>query len=298
MLIHEIVKFCDNEYRNVDTEHLCKNCNHPTQCSGSCKSCLEQVHYPDKYPNGKKDYDCKNMINFYVCDYINKYASEMLYLLRKSEILKEIYEYHILSIGCGAAPDLMAFEQYINETSQPHKICYYGVDVNDLWQNIHDRIKMYSSDAIAKTGFKYEDAVEYFDTKHIKRTNVIVLQYVISHFYNTGQIEEIQNFFSNLVKNVIENRNQGEPFAILINDVNSCRRGRDLFSDLVSILEDNKFECQFNKFYFDYRIQNEFQKYGEKHPKNDILFNLDCIDLDIYEPWERCSSAQMLIEIV
>ena len=110
MLIHEIVDYCNAEYRNADTTHLCHDCNHPSECSGSCKNCLEHVHYPSKYPNGKKDYDCENMINFHVCDYINKYASEMLYLLRKSEKLKEIEEYHILSIGCGAAPDLMAYD--------------------------------------------------------------------------------------------------------------------------------------------------------------------------------------------
>ena len=109
MLIHEIVKFCDKEYRKSDIKHICSDCNHPTECSKSCKNCLEQIHYPSKYPQGKKDYDCENLINFYVCDYTNKYASEMLYLLRKSKRLQDIEKYHIISIGCGAAPDLMAF---------------------------------------------------------------------------------------------------------------------------------------------------------------------------------------------
>lgn len=297
MLINEIVRYCDNEYRNADTEHLCKNCNHPTKCSGSCKKCLEQVHYHSKYSNGKKDYDCKNMINFYVCDYINKYASEMLYLLRQSKKLKEIKKYNILSIGCGAAPDLMAFEQYVNETYQPHKISYYGIDVNPLWQNIHNRIKIYSSDVIIKTGFKCNDAIKYFDTNQVKDANVIVLQYVISHFYNTGQKSQINRFFANLVKNVINNRSHNEPLIILINDVNSCYKGRDYFEDLVYILKDNKFEGQFGKRYFDYNIKNDFQKYGKKHPRNNTLFDFDGIDLDIYEPWKECSSAQMLIEI-
>lgn len=297
MLIHEVVKFCDNEYRHSDINHICQDCNHPAGCSGRCKKCLEQVHYPSKYPNGKKDYDCENMLNFYVCDYTNKYASEMLYLLRRSRMLKEIDEYHILSIGCGAAPDLMAFEQYVNEIDQSHKISYYGIDVNRLWQNIHERIKKYDSDAIIKARFGYKDAINYFDAYPINDANVIVLQYVISHFYNTGQIKIIQDFFSNLVKNVIENRSSNEPFVILINDVNSCNRGRDYFEDLVQILKAQHYHGHCSCFYFDYRIRNDSQRYGNQHPQNNTLFDLDAFDLDIYEPWKECSSAQMLIEI-
>ena len=69
MLIHEIVRFCDKEYRKSDIKHICSDCNHPTECSKSCKNCLEEIHFPSKYPQGKKDCDCENLINFYVCDY-------------------------------------------------------------------------------------------------------------------------------------------------------------------------------------------------------------------------------------
>lgn len=55
------------------------------------------------------------MLNFYVCDYSAKYTSELLYLMRKSQALEEIDDYHVLSIGCGGCPDLMAFEQYCHE---------------------------------------------------------------------------------------------------------------------------------------------------------------------------------------
>ena len=38
------------------------------------------------------------------------------------------------------------------------------------------------------------DAVSEFDDRIIKHANVLVLQYVISHFYNTNQISEIEDF--------------------------------------------------------------------------------------------------------
>ena len=143
----------------------------------------------------------------------------------------------------------------------------------------------------------YKDAISFFDTEAIKGANVIVLQYVISHFYNTKQIRQIRKFFSNLVNNVVKNKNNNEPLIILINDVNSCNRGRDFFKDLVKILGNNHFNGQYCKFYFDYRIQNDSQRYGKKHQRNNTLFDLDEIDLSIYKPWKECSSAQMLIEI-
>lgn len=54
MLIHEIVDYCNAEYRNADTTHLCHDCNHPSECTGSCKKCLEQVHYPQNIQMEKR----------------------------------------------------------------------------------------------------------------------------------------------------------------------------------------------------------------------------------------------------
>lgn len=71
------------------------------------------------------------MLNFYVCDYSAKYASELLYLMRKSQALEEINDYHVLSIGCGGCPDLMAFERYCHEKSYDKSVSYIGIDVNE-----------------------------------------------------------------------------------------------------------------------------------------------------------------------
>ncbi len=299
MLIHEIVDFCNNEYRCADTEHLCPTCNHPSECSGSCKRCLEQVHFPDNYPHGKHEYDCPNMINYYVCSYSNKYASEMLYLLQKSEKLEELPEYRIFSIGCGAAPDLMAFEQYVNVTSPDKRIRYYGMDMNLLWEPIHEQIEGYVNECnlIEWVEFEYADAMEYINTHDILETNVIVLQYVISYFYNTGQIQEIQHFFECLVENVIDHKKEDEPCVILINDVNSSNRGRNLFTDIIGILQSHQVHGQKQRYYFDYKIKHDGQRYGIRHESVDMLFSFRDVDLSIYDRWSHCSSAQLLIEI-
>lgn len=294
MLLKTIVNHCHSAY----IESKCEKCNHPDKCPGqhSCKNCLEQVHYPVRYPDGKKDYDCDRMINFYVCDYSFKYASEMLYLMRKSEALKKIKAYHVLSIGCGACPDLMALERYCTECDEGKTISYYGVDINKRWKAIHEIIENYPSKIIKKTAFDYFDAVKEFDDRRIRNANVLVLQYVISHFYNTNQISEIEDFFSCIVNNIIAHKQRNNPFVVLINDVNSNNRGRDYFMVLIDKLKEADLHGHVSRFYFDYRISNERQKYGNKHPNNNILYKIPA-KLRFYEPWEKCSSAQLLIEV-
>ncbi len=247
-----------------------------------------------KYPHGMKDYVCERMLNFYVCDYTVKYASELLYLMRKSKALKQIEDYHVLSIGCGACPDLMAFERYCHEKSYDKKVSYIGIDVNERWQSIHKQIESYRTKTLYKTQFRYMDAVT--EEINISHANVIVLQYVISHFYNTGQIGEIENFFENLVQNIIVRRQQGKPLVVLINDVNSNNRGRDCFTKLAKILDGVGLKENSQGYYFDYYIQNDFQRYGIRHESKEVLYNIPK-ELDVYEPWEFCSSAQLLIEV-
>ena len=298
MLIYELTNFCDNQYKSQNTDHVCHNCNHKEKCSGGCKYCLEEIHYPGRYMQGKTDYDCENLINFYVCDYSFKYASEMFYLLSQSQALKEINNYHIMSIGCGGCPDLMAFESYVLSSCSTKKVQYYGIDKNVLWKPVHNEIKDYLPKSRVKMRAKYvyDDAIDFFAKNIIEDANVIVIQYLISHLYNTKQIVKINQFYDDLISNLIAHRESNNPFVILINDVNSCNRGRDYFKDLCRRLADNGFDQSYKQFYFDYRIQNDYQRYGARHISNEILYDIPK-GFEIYQPWQECSSAQLLIEI-
>lgn len=296
MLIDHIIECCDREYKSSEYDKVCLNCNHICKCSGGCKKCLEEVHFPYKYPNGKKDYDCTNLLNFYMCDYTYKYTSEILYLLQKSTIAKQFEYFNIMSIGCGGCPDLMAFEIFVNEYCPDTQIGYWGIDRNLLWKSIHNNVISYCDNVNIKTGFKYDDVLSLVGKEPIKATNVIVLQYFLSHLYNTQQITERSNFYDNLIKNVIDYRSENTPFLIMINDVNSTYRGRDYFEELCDKLTQSDYQIKCQKYYFDYRIQNDKQRYGSRHNENGILFDIPR-EIDFYEPWKVCSSAQMLIEI-
>lgn len=201
-----------------------------------------------------------------------------------------------MSIGCGGCPDLMAFESYIIDNGLSKSISYFGIDINELWKPIHDKIKSYQSKIITKARFKYVDAIRYFNDNIVASTNVLVLQYVISHFYNTDQIDEIDKFYDDLIENIVLHKDQGKPFVIIINDVNSNNRGRDFFLDLCKKLANADLHGTYSQYYFDYRIKNDYQRYGTCHKSTSVLYTVPD-KLSKYEPWETCSSAQLLIEL-
>lgn len=132
---------------------------------------------------------------------------------------------------------------------------YKGYDVNEKWKSIHSFIKNYKSSFIKKVNFIYKDIIEDEKT-FISDANVIVLQYLISYFYNTNQIDKIDDFFEYLVKYIVKKKKEGEPFVVIINDVNSCYRGRNLFLNIIKILEKYNLHGHLYKFYFDFDIKN------------------------------------------
>lgn len=125
----------------------------------------------------------------------------------------------------------------------------------------------------------------------------MVLQYFISHLYITNQIQKIENLFDSIIQNIVLQRDINKPFIIIINDVNSINRGRDLFINLYKKIEEKGIEATYRQYYFDYRIKNEYQRYGEKHRDYSALFHPDSRIIDQYNPWLYCSSAQLIIEI-
>jgi hypothetical protein len=191
----------------------------------------------------------------------------------------------------------MAFESYLAEQNSGKRIQYWGIDVNNLWRPVHNRIESYRSLNITSAPmFKYEDAMEYFSHNNLKDANVLILQYVISHFYNNNSISEIGTFFSNLVDRIVVYKREGRPLVVMINDVNSNRRGRDYFKGLIDELSARGLGGTYSQYYFNYRIQNDFQRYGVMHEQNEVLYRIPN-KMNSYDPWRECSSAQMLIEI-
>lgn len=292
MLLEEIINFCHTAYSPSNCGNIC--CTHPDKCPKSCETCLEQVHYPIRYSNGRLDYTCSNLLYYYVCKYTNKYESEIEYAFDMIPRLRSYDRYNVLSLGCGASPDLIAIEQYNRVNNLNKSIDYWGVDLNQYWKPIHKMIENYAITQSYGLKYIYDDVTTLFDHICYKNFNILTLQYLISFFYNNACILSIDDFYNGLIENVI--KYMLPKSIIIINDVNSNRRGRDYFTLLSDKLLAHGIKNTYKKRYFNYNIQNPYMCYGDMYCQNTIKHSYPP-EISFYDPWEVCSSAQLIIEL-
>ena len=124
----------------------------------------------------------------------------------------------------------MAFDYLCYEKQIECGISYLGIDVNKLWEPIHDKIKGYCQEKNIRFNIGYYDVFECFKERRVEDTNIIILSYLISYLYNTDQITKIDSLINDIVKKIIDKKKAGQHLLLVINDVNSNNRGRDHFS--------------------------------------------------------------------
>lgn len=230
-----------------------------------------------------------------MCKYSFKYASEIEYAFNTINQMPFYSQYNILSLGCGASPDLMALEQYLLKNNIDRSVHYWGIDLNYRWQAIQNKIYEYSCHHNYVTRYICDDVTTLFLHTNYKNFNILVIQYLISYFYNNDDINEITEFYKALISNVV--RYMLPHSVIIINDVNSNRRSRDYFMLLSDMLTSSGINNIAHKRYFNYGIKNDYMCYGTVYPTINILYNNINENIQSYNPWEVCSSAQLIIEL-
>ena len=174
---------------------------------------------------------------------------------------------------------------------------YHRFDKNPLWKPVHNKIQNYANDKITYINLCTEDAFEFLEQFAVGDINVLVLQYIISALYVLEGSDSVEKLFNLIVDSIVKLKNNSEPFVILINDVNSNKMGRDLFLNLRKKLQLAGFHACYTQYYFDRNIQVEAQRYGIKHEQS-VAMNEKMVRKYLqYEPWQFCTSAQLLIEI-
>lgn len=290
MLINKLVSFCDEEYQNSECFPCSAKKKCQEECGNNCKQCLDDIHF--HYHIYRDEYNCERLLDYYVCRYSYKYCSEMVYALSQLDLTQYPY-FHILSLGCGGAPDLMAFE-YMNY-EQP--ISYVGVDKNEYWSKIHNFIKKNYVDGIAK--FNREiNVLTYFDENVIKECNVIIIQYLISFFFDTVGYDGLRRWFSQLAKKIVRNKPDNSPLLIIINDVDSINTGRDAFPLFVNEIENVGLTVS-------REIRRRFKEpnYYEgsiRYESNQNIFE-KCIPWEFVDDYcvaKSCESAQLILEVI
>lgn len=234
MLKDYLLDWCQDEIDSSITGCCSKYCDNQEHCEHDCDRCLDQVHwYPSK--PGRADYTCSNLLLRYVVRFTEKYSQQIASALTFIDHSR-YPRYNILSIGCGGTPDLMAFEEV---NTKP--IYYKGYDRNPFWQEIHSKIEQYA-DGIDGLDVKLRQrdifAVFSAGKPNIRQYNVVIIQYLLSHLYNTGQADKTLQLFESIIRNILARRLPNSPFLIIITDVDSMNKGRCNWHIFLNMLED------------------------------------------------------------
>ena len=198
LLMQRLANYCDSHFKKCD--ECGKKCTHPSgKCSGSCADCLKEIQY--HRADGRTEYDCKNMLRYYTCHTVWKRRSEVMYALETLD-LRKYPKFNILSIGCGAAPDLMAF----NQIAGSKKISYHGVDIAAKWRDIHDFIRRNADNT--DIDFERRDIYTMLDEVITAKAlhssyNVLVLQYMIAGHIYSDRAEKIDFLFDEIIDKLI-----------------------------------------------------------------------------------------------
>lgn len=299
-LFNEIIKYCDEYYiKNKQNGIKCSGeCSHDyCNCNGFCSNCMEELTW--NKPNGRTNYDCEKLTSYYVCKFLNRFSSEIYHALNSSfisEKLMKLEKFNILSLGCGPASDIIAFDSFNkNHMANPVDIYYRGVDIAEAWQHIHQKLEYLAEENnYSQPFFSYSDVFEKIGDVPIKDVNILVVQNLISTFVRTGCDSKLNVFLDNLIINVINYMPNNS--IIIINDINSCNLLRDRWlKDVIIKLKSSPRGGHYNIMYFD-------RNYGNtnwiKHLNNSIEFEYPAeFNPFFYEHWDNCSSVQLLITL-
>lgn len=278
-LLEKMIEYCDQMY----SDYQCDECT-GHNCTNKCKDCLDDIHFHTN--RIRRSYDCEKLLYYYLCRYSYKYCSEIIYALEKIDPSRYPF-FNILSLGCGGAADLMAFDCC---TDGDDDIYYHGVDINTYWDDIHSKISELYPHASFTTNF---DVKRDIPTLRNESYNVVIIEYLISYLYSRGS-SVVSNLFDDIIEYIVSNKPQGSPMLIIINDVDSINTGRDTFKRLAEKLENLGYDITVQKLRFK---SDAYYSGSTQYPSNQNLF--ECV-------WEfqqkycvalRCESAQMLIEI-
>ena len=292
-LIKVLTGYCENQFYKCEK---CQKCTHPSgKCSGGCRECSEEVNYHK--PGKRTDYNCQNFMYYYVCRYSWKYCSEIMYALE--QIDRSTYPaFNILSVGCGGAPDLMAFEK-TRSPLDTREIFYKGYDMNPYWSPIHEVIQQHTSSAQhIEAEFIYKNIFEVLSSGKpaVRHYNVIVLEYLLSHFPPEERAVLANTLFDGLIHNVLPNRLAGSPFLFLINDIDHSEV-TIYFDKLLRKLYDNGYTVSlctrkhFKKRDFDY-CDGSVQ-----YPCDKNIFSIPDLIKDKFDCAIKCTSAQLIVEV-
>lgn len=292
--------YCNESYCKKSN---CKNCGmksvfgEQANCLGCCLECSEEVHFhcSNRQESYRKEYDCQKLAYYYACRYSWKYCSEIMYALESIDL--SVYDrFKVLSLGCGAAPDLMAFEQINRKNNLP--MHYSGIDANPYWSALHSEIVEYCSNSDISVYFETNDVFDVLDRGLCPQEpyNVVCMQYLISSFPNEHKSQMVNELCDLLINRVISKKRFDEAFLVVLNDIDHHSQARDHFDILFEKIKQAGYHGRIFKAHFKTRGSD----YHDGSVQHSIASNKFAIPTDIIHRFNcalQCSSAQMILEV-
>jgi len=298
-MVETLLNSC--KVRFIDKRHgkKCSNCTYEGYCPNAyseCEQCLKLIHYPSLVSDDAppRSYNCRHMIDYYLCKYGSRYISELIYAFGYLKDLKKLKTIKVLSFGCGPCTDLLALD-FLRQSGEYNysSLEYHGVDYNKVvWNNIHKEIKTLCPDD-TKILIYNKDAHDYL----IEAMNdnwvpdLVVFQYFFSDMrknVDASRISSFINSFSNYA-----NTKMPINSYIILNDINLSTDyggGREYFDKILRQMN----RVLHAKGYFHNNTSQKTYIYGHEYEKNDLFFDTSAYDL--FTPHKSCSSAQMIIK--
>lgn len=201
-----------------------------------------------------------------------------------------------MSVGCGPCTELAAIDylRKLNELNYT-SLEFRGIDpLRDVWKLIWRDIKEYFGQGIS---FYDRDMLDMVDIIVEKKwvPDLIIFQYVFSDMYKNSEEEDIKSFIGKLSDFLDQQTDKS--IYILANDTNLgtlYAGGRDFFDILVKKINSPKIVKQ---VHFDNSNREKHFEYGDEYKSNELIYNSISKDIaELYNPFDSCASAQVLIK--
>lgn len=273
-------------------------CPSPEACRG--KACLDKVHFNTA---GRQEYLCNKMVYYYVPCFYYQYVSEIWYALRQFNPLSILDELRVVSLGCGAAPDLCAIDGYLKERSSNVPYTYLGLDANDFWGILQQIINAKRPQAKFELG-SIEDLPPRFMAR-AEKFNMLILQYFLSALCQKERGGKIPDSVIAAIVHLV-NEKMDERGFIIINDTNHRLTGRDDWGRLVMSIKQIRpdataFACHFPRNKNCYAYGASYAELGLEHEELRGEFKIipdipDEVAFE-YDPHRTCGSCQLIIRL-
>lgn len=285
----DLINYCYKQYQPPEKCKSCVNSGNCLHTIENCYSCIKKIH---SVKNSLWQYNCSNMVLCYVIKHYFRFVSEIE--VAYENLLGGISNnLNIASIGCGAASELYALVEYIQNSKNDLKYHYVGFDKSNIW----DDINSFTKSKIKNAEFVKEDFFKYYENSSLNSPNLIIMNYMLSDMVKFSH-DEIKDFLDRLA--AYFDSTECNNTTILINDIpyfgsknfNNLVFGKDCMEYLQTKINTNHSTTRksFGNF------THTGRPYGSLHISNTLKVRMFIKDPYDIQPFNFCNSIQMVIK--